>query len=375
MPRGAVRQAVVEKLVEGIEGDSVLFTMPFQLKMGQDGSFLLSDRSGPQLLLFSSDAELRRKIGGVGNGPGEFLSVDAGVTAVVGNRWGIYDPRSSRVTVFDSVGAVAAAWPYRTRSLFFGGMLASDTSGLLYVRQTVYSRGEFSGEPRESLVRSSTATPMGDTLFVPTLGVKRIAFSVEYTTGGSRGTVTSIDRFAPSESFAWHPHGFFAVLETGSYRLLLDRLDSKKLMVHRDLPPVPMSEEERGLQESRILESMREHDPAWKWPDTVPVRAKAPASGLIVTSDGRLWVSVVMPSERYTTVDSTSGEPKTVVAFRESVEYEVFSPEGTLLGRVALAPRTYLTDAAGDVLWGFQRDEDDVVSIVRMRVTPGLGTK
>jgi hypothetical protein len=59
--------------------------------------------------------------------------------------------------------------------------------------------------------------------------------------------------------------------------------------------------------------------------------------------------------------------------WRTRSAYEVFGRDGRFLGRVTLPPRASLQAAEGDFVWGTQLDEDDVPTVVRWRVVPGLG--
>jgi hypothetical protein len=54
--------------------------------------------------------------------------------------------------------------------------------------------------------------------------------------------------------------------------------------------------------------------------------------------------------------------------------FEVFDTDGSLLGRVAMPPRTSLVDADGDEVWGLATDDDGLPQVIRFRVEPGWRT-
>jgi hypothetical protein len=47
----------------------------------------------------------------------------------------------------------------------------------------------------------------------------------------------------------------------------------------------------------------------------------------------------------------------------------VFSSKGQFLGRVPMPPRTTLIQADGDSFWAITRDEDDLPSVTRFRLS------
>jgi hypothetical protein len=95
--------------------------------------------------------------------------------------------------------------------------------------------------------------------------------------------------------------------------------------------------------------------------------------GVVPTRDGRLWVQVAVPSERIPDTEMVPPQDSTVpvMSYRMPMVYEVFGADGSLLGRVAMPPRTFLVDADGDAVWGLGTDEDGLPQVIRFRVAPG----
>ncbi|HEX6314950.1 MAG TPA: hypothetical protein VFZ73_08830, partial [Gemmatimonadaceae bacterium] len=55
--------------------------------------------------------------------------------------------------------------------------------------------------------------------------------------------------------------------------------------------------------------------------------------------------------------------------YRSPTVYEVFAPTGHFLGRVPMPPRTTMFQADGEFFWAVSRDEDDLPSIIRFRLS------
>jgi hypothetical protein len=50
--------------------------------------------------------------------------------------------------------------------------------------------------------------------------------------------------------------------------------------------------------------------------------------------------------------------------------FEVFATDGTLLGRVAVPPRTQIMESDGNLVWALVTDADGLPSVVRYRIEP-----
>ncbi|MFQ5688689.1 MAG: hypothetical protein ACE5HQ_00265 [Gemmatimonadota bacterium] len=108
---------------------------------------------------------------------------------------------------------------------------------------------------------------------------------------------------------------------------------------------------------------------------------RPPFKNLWVDLDGRVWVQLSTKGERVPAAERESGDgagPGTRSEFqarwREPVAFDVFEPDGRLLGTVqaGFRVRAYPQPVArGDHLWAVEVDELGVPSVVRYRIVRG----
>ncbi|MBX3133286.1 MAG: hypothetical protein KF689_07875 [Gemmatimonadaceae bacterium] len=114
-------------------------------------------------------------------------------------------------------------------------------------------------------------------------------------------------------------------------------------------------------------------DPGWQWNGPAIPTTKPPVAGLSVGRDGRIWVRVAVQSVEIPLEERDAAVPNRAPPrqFRdENVTYEVFDPDGRLVGRVVLPWCATWMEADGDAVWYLDRNEDGLPAVVRARVTP-----
>ena len=79
-----------------------------------DGSLALANTGASEVLLFSGDGSLSTRVGGQGEGPGEFSEI----TTLIGTPEGFvaYDARLARLTEFSASGEFLDSWPLSAQS-------------------------------------------------------------------------------------------------------------------------------------------------------------------------------------------------------------------------------------------------------------------
>lgn len=375
VPEAAVRRLVEEMRIAPTAEDTSLFTEVFEFDVARSGRILVYDRPSNSGLLFGADGRLERRVGRQGGGPGEFNS-NNGMVALADSGWAIWDSRNARISSFTAAG------DFRTSSLTPAHFstsdgLVTDRTGALYLKRPVTAAREGEILGRMGLVRVKADGSLGDSLAPPDLPVQREVYVAERNEKGNQSQSSSSANYAPNYHWAWHPEGFFVVAHGGNYEIILARPGVKPSAIVRSFPGVPVTEEERNEEHERLLYNMRQTDPAWTWRGPPLPQTKAPLLGLFMARDGRIWARVALPSERIPDEELTPPrDPKRPVDhFRTPVAYEVFSADGTFLGRVNFPRRTTLMEADGETVWALGRDENDLPAVVRFRVEPTLATR
>ncbi len=370
VPATAIRHLVEEASIAPSADDTTLFTQVFDFEVDHQGRFWAFDFPTKTIFVFGPHGQLIRRIGREGGGPGEFRS-NGGMVVLGDTGVAIWDTQNGRVAFMDTAGVFVRSWPV-TSSFSTSDGLVTDRTGTLFLKRPVTEprEGEILG--RMGLVRLGEGGAFGDSLAPPDLPVERLHYLAVSKDG--RGRSSSPVPYAPNYHWAWHRKGYFIVAH-GRYEVVSARPTAKPLTIRRDLPPVTVSDEERGDQRARITYNMQQTQPGWSMsggpalPDT-----KAPLVGLSTLRDGRIWVRVAAPSERIPEAELTPPrDPKQpVFHFRSPAVYEVFSSEGRFLGRVEFPRRTNLVEAEGNTVWALGRNEDDLPALIRYRIEPAL---
>jgi hypothetical protein len=374
VPAASLRRLVEELRVAPAVDDTSLFTDVSEFEIDVANRLWIYDRPGNRIFLFGPDGKLVRRVGRQGAGPGEFGS-NNGMIALPDSGIALWDARNARVSFFSASGDFRASW--RTPAGFFtSNGLVTDQSGAFYLRRPVTVPRESDILGRMGLVRLPGDGQLGDSLVPPDIQVERQIFMAEQRSskGGVSRSATGAP-YAPSSFWQWHPDRYFVAAHGGKYEIILARQDVKAIVIRRAASPVPISSGERAEEEERILWQMRQTDPSWSFAGASLPDQKAPMQQLFVARDGRIWARVATASEPIPDdeLDERREKGPPVRHFRSPTVWEVFGPDGSFLGRVPMAWRTTLMEADGDYLWAIVRDEDDLPSVVRYRIEPGLG--
>jgi hypothetical protein len=350
--------------VDPIWGSAEAWTMASQpwLLIGQENEerlrfnrirsvFSLSDGSvavanggpPPELRIFDTDGRLLTVMGGAGEGPGEFRSLQ-GAWLLPSDTILALDNRLLRLTVFDRSGAVVRTEPAPNLvKAGMAGFVALDRfeDGSWLLLQNVPTQIELDGErkTRRLLVRARADTGAIDTvasfhevikvregreweipLFFPGVGV--------YVTGGTR-------------LYAGYPHKFeidVLDLASGQRRRIRRQVAPRELtgpaynqLIRAQLATAPA--DRRAALERRLASRER--------PRSLP----AFGASFAVDTDGSLWVqSFVVPGD-------------------QPVLWSVFEPSGRYLGQVSMPSAFRPIEIRRDRILGVWRDSFDVESV------------
>jgi hypothetical protein len=355
---------LVEELVLGVlDGDpALMFGQIAGLAVGPDGSIYVLDRQIPEVRVFAPDGTHTLTVGRPGEGPGELKQPDGGLAVLGDGRVLVRDPGNARIEVFAPNGAPLGQWPHRG-GFFTSNPLWVDRSQNVYTQILVDPEAQV-GDWRMALVRIAPDGVPLDTVPVPSSGFQPPSLEARVEGGSSRMNVP----FSPSESWAFHPDGFFVHGVSSAYRVSLLR-PGAPLRIERVTEPVRVTRGERNEETTRATQSLRRTDPNWRWsgpdiPDTKPA-----FRGLYAGRDGRIWVMLHQPGVEGDDPAFDPANPNAIEdRWKEPLAFDVFEPDGRYLGRVTGPMGLGLFVFEGDRVWAVSRDGLGVQRVVRMRV-------
>ena len=363
---GASARLVQELELGVVDGDpALMFGQIAGLAVGPDGSIYVLDRQVPEVRVFAPDGTHRLTLGRPGQGPGELRQPDGGLAVLDDGRVLVRDPGNARIQVFAADGSPAAQWPHR------GGFF---TSNPLWVdrQQNVYTQILIDpevdvGDWRMGLVRISPGGAPLDTLPVPRSTFEVPSLEARVEGGSSRMSVP----FSPSESWAFHPDGFFVHGVSSAYRFTLLRPDAP-LQIQRVTAPVRVLRGEREEETVRVTESLRRTDPNWRWSGPDIPGTKPAYRGLYVGRDGRVWVMLHQPGIEGDDPAYDPNNPNSIEdRWKEPLAFDVYEADGRYLGQVTGPMGLGLFVFDGDKVWAVSRDGIGVQRVVRFRLEVG----
>jgi hypothetical protein len=343
------------------------------------------DRTLTSLRQYDSAGAFVRRIGGKGGGPGEYGAAN-GIVLLRDGRLVLWDPRNTRMTVYDSAGAAVGSWRFAS-NLFvggFGGLLA-DTADNVYAmnwfRLADTTREALPGERSGYLVLGPDGA-VRDSVLPPRLDAP--AASIVASSNG--GTSMSNVPFAPQRAWTVSPFGYVVSGVGDRYAITLHR-PGAPLRIERDVAAVPVDPDEKANAEEIAIAQMRQTDPSWRW-NGPPIPDTKPLFGAIrVAADGRIWVQRALagvrvepeePSLQGSRVAPAGEGPRERIPprrWRDPVVFDVYEPDGRLVGTLAVPERAQVIHMRGDHAWGVERDEVDVPYVLRWRIEPAPASR
>jgi 6-bladed beta-propeller len=332
------------------------------------------DAQVPALRLFDSTGAFVRNIGRKGGGPGEFDQVN-GIAGLPDGRIVVWDATGARLNTYSDTGAFLETWRVPFSGHFGQNMLWSDDAGRV-LAWAVLERDsvDFSRGTRGVIVFDNAGNVV-DSLPYPVWRAQPPSLIAKSPDG--RGASSYSFPFWPHSVATVSPHGGFVSGPGDPYVLYFThREGAKPVRVDRDFSPVPVSATERSERRAMVESGLRRTDPIWSW-TVSDIPANKPAyEQLTVALDGRVWVELstpavaIPPAELPPIRPGQEGQPR--ITTTTPTLYDVFSPQGRLLGRVEFPRRVTMRTARGNDVYAIKRDSLDVQYVVRYRVEPGL---
>ena len=362
------RTLVSEVSIGVLEGeDEYQFGNLRAIAVDRDGRMYAFDAHVPALRLYGPEGAWLRDIGREGEGPGEYKRPDSGLAILPDGRVAMRDPGNGRITFYTPDGEYDGF--YRIAGSFNTSRpLIADSAGALSTF-IVTNLGASVFEWKGGLARYR-ADGTVDTLMMPDLEYE------EATVSGEREGSSSISGvpFTPEQVTAYSPLGYFVVGISEDYSFDLLRSEGV-LRLGRSYEPVPVDRGEAAAERERMTDNFKQEFPGWRWNGSPIPDVKPAYEGFYPAEDGRIWVHVPAPSERYMDSEEQKAEEKrlgnAVNPYRAPVRFDVFEPTGEYLGQVStpegfsLRPRPVFR---GDTVWAIVRDEYDVQRLHRFRM-------
>ena len=364
------RQLVPELSIGQLDGpEEYIFGSVGDVLPRRDGGVYVWDYQSDALRRYDSSGTFVRQVGRKGGGPGEYES-PIGMDLLHDGRLAIWDAQHQRVNLYDTAGTFVSSWRAPTNH-FLQRALLVDSAGRIDLQMPLAPDDPTKPtmDRRLGIVRFQSDGSAVDSLAPPAM--PELA-GLEVTTvidGKVVGSGRYYIQYVPQPTWSPSPLGYIVSTTADRYAVLLGR-PGHPMRIERDVPDVPVEAAERDAIRAGLTRMIQRRQPGWSWngPD-VPARKPAVAR-LTVDADGRVWVGRSLPSVKLPPAeDDTTHTPR----WSSPNAYDIYSPDGRLLGYLPVPKRTWIMRARGDTLWGSVRDSLDVETVVRFRVQPSLG--
>lgn len=379
IPAELTRTIVPEFSVGASDGDETVTFGRVGFVLGMpNGGMLVHDvhQASGLVRLYDSTGAYVRTIGAKGGGPGEYNQLN-GITRLPNGEIVFWDATGGRLNRYTATGDYIGTMRMPLSSWFTQNALHSDRNGGIWA-WTVFQREDQTAgvRARYGMIHLDTLGTVLDSLPYPQWSDRPAEFLTATGSDGRSMTRTSVP-FTPGEFHRFNLDGGLVSGPGDPYVFYILPPASKPIRVQRDYTPVPVSDLESSQRRVQIEQTMRRLQPSWTWTGPSVPATKPAYSSIDVGEDGRLWVRVAQPGESIPEAElpplRTDVVP-TPIRFttREPVAYDVYTPDGRLLGRVKLPWRTSIYRMRGNTVWGVRRDLDDVDYATRFRIEPGF---
>lgn len=374
IPASLVRGLVAEVKVGAEDGAEEETFGSVEMIFGTaSGGMLIYDGQAQAALMFDSTGAFVRRVGAKGGGPGEHGHLN-GIARHPSGDWLFWDAPGGRLNRYAPDGEYRAMIRLPISGWFFQDGLRISREGSLYAWSMLERGKSASAIDKAGYIRMDSAGTVLDTLVLPNWGTEPPYLTAESADGGM-STTYGLPWGGGSEATVT-PTGGLVSGPGGTYVLYLLEGDKKPVQIVRSYTPVPVSATERTERREQITQVMRRVNPAWSWTGPEIPSEKPAYRDFAVADDGRIWVRVYTPGEAIPpeelAPEPPGPNPPVRITTREPSLYDVFSPQGLLLGRVSPPPRTRLVRMRGNTAWGVQLDSLDVPYAVRFRIEPAL---
>lgn len=345
--------------VGGIDGEE---TERFGLVIGVDvdaeGRVYIADQQAKEVRVFAPDGSYLSTVGGPGEGPGEIGAGFMGVFERDGEVWTI-DPVGQGIQRYSLEAGYLGAQPFSIEDGIPFRMDEADLGVVAQRRGFDVDRGvSATGDPITTI-----GTEQTDTLMQLPLGL-----TIAPGVGESEMSMDDVSLLAPEPRWDIADGGATAVGMDNVYRIeVMDAGQTLDRVITRDVEPIEITEGMKSMLRRAMAEQMEAFGaPAGviapmleqlSFAETAPIFVQ-----LALEGDGHLWV------QRTSTVRDAAEQVDFDINDLGSNRWDIFDPEGRYLGEMEVPDGFQVLRLIDGVLWGFDRDEFDVQSVVGLRV-------
>jgi len=343
----------VEKLAIGVEfgNDEYMFGGILSIAVGADGTMYVSDRQQDIVRMYDAEGIFVRDIGRQGQGPGEY-SVAPMLGVLPSGDLVVREGMTSRISFFTARGEYLDSFPSAP-----GYEFVIDRDGNIHAQR-------FEGDV-ELVEYSRTGEEVGRVAFPP----RDRAGDATFVLGFGEGDIFAF----PTETHSVRsPFGYLVTGRNDAYDIEV-RHPEGTIHLRRDVEPAPVDSDEQAEWEAfrqSLVERAQARDRDTRYepiPDVKPFFRR-----FWVGDDGRIWVFRYVTAYKRDDIEPLPERPeRPLLTWREPWTYDVFEPDGTFLGSVAVPETLVPFVFRGDRIWGALADEEGVERVVRLRVVPG----
>jgi hypothetical protein len=361
--------------------DEYIFGDIGEVVVGANGSIIVYDGSVPVLRMYDATGKYLRAIGRKGQGPGEYLG-KLGMTVLTDGRLLFWDGSNWRVNVYSADGRTESQWSTPsgssgTSNSSSSRALMAETSGMITRRASTFLLPSSTSQPNRPTtiwIRSRADGSGPDTLVSPSLP-QAPSLRAASPSGSRQINVP----FMPFPLIARSPLGYFVSALPNRYAIDIVAAGQPVVSIRRDVPPEPVSADERTRERARVTELLRSTDPNWTWNGPDIPRTKPFFTDLRVAADGRIWTMVsrdpLPPGAQPLggmgggTRGRAGGPPPAAgCSLTTASVWDVFEPAGSYVGRVAVPKGVSMWVMRGDVIWATACTDDDAERVRRYRI-------
>jgi hypothetical protein len=341
----------------------------YAMVVTSSGAIAVVDNANLKVSIYDSAGHRVARVGGKGNGPGEFRYVSAENRGIIGDSIWFYDWVGRRLVVHSAQGKVGRTTTLTTSPTGSMGTLAGASPMALLPDGSMIQMGTFAADHRQAMDGADRAVLVSRSTEIARVLGRFEASGASVT--ASNGTMTSslTIPFVFRSTAAASSDGAFVAFVAASrggpldtVRLSVVRSSGDTAYTLQQLLPgarIPDSiyKKAKDMQLSSARKKGIESQVRGSFLLGLP-RFYPAVESAFITRDGRVWLRL---------------HPKVCEDPWPSIcegptSYRVISPAGKVEAVVAVPTSITLADAYGDRVWGFEEDEDGFRNIVRFRL-------